>query len=199
MRRLLPVVALSLLGVTGPFNQAADGTPTHSTSRVQSWECPKDVQDGRYLSSWRTGGKQFKGTCVGGLFDGEWKAWHDNGQKRWEATFANGLLTGRVKAWHDNGEKWSVVDYVDGKRHGDYGVWTDEGQRIAWGQYVEDKKVGCWQKKYSNGEMRLKGAYNNAGEKAGKWFYWDEQGNRRKEINGSDAEDECLIMFGPAL
>ncbi len=47
--------------------------------------------------------------------------------------------------------------------------------------------------------MKSKGAYRDDGTKAGKWFYWDAQGNRRKEVNGADAQDECLIMFGPVL
>ena len=117
---------------------------------------------------------------------------HRGGDRLVEA--AGGLLTGRFKAWHDNGAKAAILDYDQGRRQGEYSAWTRDGVRIAVGQCVDDKPVGCWETYYENGEPSSKGAYQD-GTKTGKWFYWDAQGNRRKEVTGPDAEDGCMWMW----
>ena len=192
-------LALPAFAVSGPWNQNSDGTPVHYSGRPQVYECSK-VEDGKWLSSWKsTGKRQYRGYCAGGLFHGDWKAWHENGEVRWEVEMQKGTFSGRFKAWYDNGQKKAIVDYDMGKRQGDYGTWSKEGQKTAEGHYGDDKQVGCWQTWYANGKPRSKGAYDLDGKKAGKWFYWDEQGNRRKEVNGPAPDDDCLIMFGPIL
>jgi len=47
---------------------------------------------------------------------------------------------------------------------------------------------------HPNGERASKGA-DQDGRKVGKWFYWNEQGDRRREDYGGEAEDGCLIML----
>ena len=191
----LPALLLILLGVSGPFVQNRDQTPLHFAGRIDTYQCTDGVEDGKWLRTWpSTGAKQYKGFCAGGVWNGEWRAWHESGELRWEVEAAGGLLTGRFKAWHDNGAKAAILDYDQGRRQGEYSAWTRDGVRIAVGQFVDDKPVGCWETYYENGEPSSKGAYQD-GTKTGKWFYWDAQGNRRKEVTGPDAEDGCMWMW----
>ena len=57
----------------------------------------------------------------------------------------------------------------------------------------ENSEKGCWKQFYDDGSKAAKGAYAE-GQKRGKWFYWDQQGQKRKEKTGGDlSQGRCYL------
>jgi antitoxin component YwqK of YwqJK toxin-antitoxin module len=186
----VPMAANAVVG----FHLNADGTPLIMGEQVI--QCPNAAGEGRYSRSYSTSSERMiRGTCVNGLYQDSWKFWHENGELKWRAEFAAGQFTGRFKSWHDNEQVQAILDFNEsGVIHGDYRSWYSDGLLRAEGQYRDGEEHGCWVTNHNNGQRASKGAYE-AGAKVGKWFYWDQAGERRREDNGGEASDGCLIMF----
>ncbi len=159
-----------------------DGVPV--LDGESALQCPTEVQDGKYLLSWPgSDQKRERGTCHAGLAVRRWIAWYETGGRAWRAFFEAGQLDGRFESWYSNGQTRSLLTYMDGLLHGDAFLWWEDGTMRDKGRYEHGLLQGCHASWHPGGESAAKGAYHD-GEKVGRWFYWDEQGNRSKECYG---------------
>ena len=92
-------------------------------------------------------------------------AYHPNGQKYMEGAFKDELREGKWTSWYDDGTLWSEAEFKAGENQGLFTVY------------------------HFNGQLYYKGAYNN-GERIGVWIFFDESGNKTKEINYDKAPEE---------
>ena len=157
--------------------------------------CPGQNSEGKIQLSWDNGKKRIKGTCMGGVKVGTWKAYYENGALQWKASFEHGLIVGTFTSWYANDEKRARVGFRAGVPDGKFKAWHFSGEKRAVGKYVAGKKNGCWETWHENGQKASKGTYADD-KKVLTWLYWTETGKRRKDkLGGRKAHGKCLLTL----
>lgn len=182
------------------LNKANDLLLTHCNPKNfeyaarRAHRCPSGSNDGTYERSWRDTGKtRAKGTCQGGLAEGNWKMWYNSGARQATMAFEQGQLTGPYRFWHGNGKKLCEAKFAANKLTDNYKSWFKNGEVQAKGKFVDGLKAGCWATYHDNGQIATKGAYNQ-GKKVKKWRYWTKGGKKRSEKFGGDtAQGGCIF------
>jgi antitoxin component YwqK of YwqJK toxin-antitoxin module len=72
--------------------------------------------------------------------------------------YAGGSKT-RVIVYSTDGIKLSEYHFKEGKVHGPFGEWNSYGKPKMSGSYHENQQDGSWSYHYSNGVVRMEGAY----------------------------------------
>lgn len=131
-----------------------------------------------------------KGELVKGLQEGKWISYWRNGQKQYERNYKNGLLHGKSYWWTEDGIKTSEGNHENNKRHGDSIRWFyDTGQIMSKKTYKYsnlDGMVTFWQ---PDGKKWFEVVYKNGKriEKCNILNKWNKKFKKNRNIDGKDA------------
>ena len=89
---------------------------------------------------------------INGLLDGVFKSYYKNGKITEILNYKSGLLHGNSKRYADNGTLLDDLNYKEGKRQGLAAFYNLEGELILKGTYENDHKTDDWIY-YQNGKQ----------------------------------------------
>jgi len=100
--------------------------------------------------------------------DGEYCAYYQNGNLATKGHFKDNLREGEWYEYHPNGQIALQCTFSEGKRDGPLTCWWPNGQMAVEAYYSIEVRRDWLHRKYSN--------------RHGKWTYWNEKGELRKEF-----------------
>ena len=104
------------------------------------------------------------------------KEWYDNGNLYLEFIMKDGIKNGICKKWYNNGQLQMIYNYKQGKLHGTQKKWYKNGNKRGEWNYIDDLQHGISKEWYDNGILKLFKKFKN-GELLEKSAY-DQQGNK---------------------
>lgn len=105
----------------------------------------------------------------------------DNKKLR-EINYVNGKISGNVKSYSENGNLIEEKNFLDGKLNGKQVYnYMSGAQKIE--TYKEDILCGEYLELYANGQIKVKGSYDESGKKNGQWTWYTETGQLEEESN----------------
>jgi len=193
MKRLLLIVLplLLIVGCSKPINEETlidkNGFKFHPDT--------KELYSGKVYINRLGGKKEFEGTYLNGVKDGDWTQYLTDGEKSFLLTYKNGKpWNGElIEQYNDYTSIYFVYTYDNGKvLENEYYVDV-LGNKLELnnkllnnnGLYYKENSLkpytgGVFEKFHHDGWIKLIGSYNN-GLKNGKWNYWMDYRIRVKE------------------
>jgi antitoxin component YwqK of YwqJK toxin-antitoxin module len=134
------------------------------------------------VEEWTENGtKLSQGNYINGVPAGESKHWYPNGNLQDSGYYnSKGNKEGTWMYYYENGKPKEMISYSDATLHGPYATYYENGQVKVRGAYYFKLEDGKWEEFYETGKKKSVGEFLK-GKKIKTWYYWDEQGEKRKE------------------
>ena len=130
-----------------------------------------------------------QGESVEGKKVGIWLRFFGSGQLYSRSNYSKpNVFHGEYSLYNSNGCLWVKGNYVDGEKDGRWVHFSEHCELRTEGKYDNGKPVGesVW---YWSGEIiRVKGRYNQKGNREGLWFVNNRDGERVGEVVYDDGE-----------
>jgi antitoxin component YwqK of YwqJK toxin-antitoxin module len=99
----------------------------------------------------------------------------------------DGKRQGPWEVWWDAAQKYQAGSYNSDKREGPWTTWHWNGQIASRGQYRHGHRAGSFSYWWPNARLMRQGAFDNAGQRRGVWFYFARNGTLewRKDYSAS--------------
>lgn len=131
-----------LLGGLGCALSSCHEEPSKTTEnkKVQQDTIQKDflftekkdslIQNGEYVSYYKNGVIEMRGTMKDGKRDGLWKSYYEDGSAWSETIYKEGKKDGKTTAWFDNEKKRYEGYYTNDVQSGNWTFWAENGMLI---------------------------------------------------------------------
>jgi len=125
--------------------------------------------------------------------DGISRSWWSNGQLKQITTWKNDKKHGTLKGWIPTGQKYREEKYTNGSKNGLFTTWYSNGQKKNEITLNYGKEDGVFTEWYMDGQKKMEERWIRGKDphhtwkkppsiKDGKWTYWNEKGQKDKEI-----------------
>jgi len=129
--------------------------------------------------------------------------YHENGRLKSQTEYSNEKKNGKYTLYYDNGQLNERGKYKDDVMHGQWTCWYENGRKKK--EYADITGIGIVTTYYSNGNKESEGVEDNtglrmalygyrAGPDIGKWTYWYENGQKKREENLGDSPNEIRFV-----
>lgn len=118
-------------------------------------------------------------------------SFYDNKQLKKELNYINGKIEGNVIEYNKDGKIIEKKHYSNGVLNGEATSTNPQGY-IKQSYYKNGVLNGQYQELFANGNVSVKGAYEND-KKNGIWIYYEENGNIKEEIGYQNGKYQGYI------
>jgi antitoxin component YwqK of YwqJK toxin-antitoxin module len=117
------------------------------------------IKNGEIKAYHLNGQLSLEGAHKLGKKDGEWMFYYENGEPKSEITYKEGKMDGMFRSYYLNGEPHQEVVFKNGEYDGVFRIYYLNGELELEGAYKDGKKKGVFRRYYGNGELKAEQSY----------------------------------------